>query len=128
MIKYLTTEEILYLHFKVIQDYGGLHGVRNEHSIASIVNAPRQEVFGSKLYKTVYEQTAYYIRALIKEHPFIDGNKRTAVSVAYVFLHRNNILLTAQPKDLENFAVNVAVNKLTIAQIANWIKLNTTKY
>lgn len=128
MIKYLTAEEILYLHFKVIEDYGGFHGIRDEKAIESIVKTPQQEVFGSKLYKIVYEQTAYYFRLLIKEHPFIDGNKRTSVSVIYIFLYRNGITLTAKPKNLEDFAVDVAVKNLTIGQIANWIKQNTVKY
>lgn len=122
MVRYLALEEILRLHFQVVEDYGGSHGVRDENRLKSVVDAPRQEVFGSEQYPTLIEKAAVYTRNIIGDHPFSDGNKRTGVTVAGVFLIRNSMELTATPKELEDFAVSVATDHLDIPAIATWLK------
>ena|SRR3990167_914556 len=122
MTKYLSLEEILRLHFQVIEDFGGSHGVRDEGRLASLVSAPKQEVFGAEQYPNIFQKAAVYMRNLIGDHPFVDGNKRTAVTVAGIFLLRNGYRLTASPKELENFAVKIAVKKLDVIEIAAWLK------
>ena len=122
MTKYLSLEEILRLHFQVIEDFGGSHGVRDEGRLASLVSAPKQEVFGAEQYPNIFQKAAVYMRNLIGDHPFVDGNKRTAVTVAGIFLLRNGYRLTASPKELENFAVKIAVKKLDVTEIAAWLK------
>ena len=121
-MRYVTVKEILYFHFKIIEDYGGSHGVRDEGRLASVVATPNQEVFAEELYKTVYEKAAVYVRGVIADHPFVDGNKRTAITIAGIFLNRNGQALTATPKDLEDFAVRVAVEKLDVPTIAQWLE------
>ena len=127
MTKYLTVEEILYLHFRVIEDYGGSHGVRDEKRIRSVVNAPAQEVFGQEQYQDIWTKAAVYMRNIIGDHPFTDGNKRSGTTVCAVFLMRNSINLIATPKDLENFAVAVAVEHYDIPTIAAWLKAHSVK-
>jgi len=122
MIHYLTLEEILRLHFNIIEDFGGSHGVREEQRLLSVVEAPRQEVFGQEQYPTLFEKAAVYLRNLIGDHPFSDGNKRTAVTVAGVFLMRNSNPLMATTKELEDFAVQIAVEHLDIPIIAAWLE------
>ena len=125
MVKYLTLEEILFLHFKVIEDFGGSHGVRDEGRLESVVNTPAQEVFGVALYDSVYEKAAVYLRNIIGDHPFTDGNKRAAVTVMGVFLGRNKVILHATNKELEDFAVQVAVEHLDVPAISAWLKAHT---
>lgn len=122
MTKYLTLEEILFLHFKVIEDFGGSHGIRDEGRLESVVNAPAQEVYGAALYGSIHEKAAVYLRNIIGDHPFADGNKRAAVTVMGVFLGRNKVILYASNKDLEDFAVQVAVEHLDVTIIAAWLK------
>src|ERR1039458_1499006 len=93
--KYITLEEILRLHFQVIEDFGGSHGVRAEGRLKSVVQAPQQVVFGEEQYSSLYEKAAVYLRNIIGDHPFSGGNKRTAVTVCGIFLARNNIILDA---------------------------------
>src|SRR5690606_21874800 len=100
---YSSAEEILFLHFNVIQDFGGRHGVRDEGRVKSVVEAPKLEAFGVEQYKTIHEKAAVYMRNIIADHPFVDGNKRTGVTVAGIFLNRNGYSLTATPKELEDF-------------------------
>ena len=121
-MRYLTIEEILRLHFQIITDFGGAHGVRDEGRLQSVIVAVRQEVFGQEQYPTIHEKAAVYLRNIIGDHPFSDGNKRTAVTVCGVFLLRNDIRLTAEPKDLENFTVRVATDHLDIPTIAAWLE------
>lgn len=125
MIRYLTTREILMLHFRVIEDYGGSHGIRDEGRIQSLVEAPQQEVFGSEQYPSLLEKAAVYLRNVIGDHPFTDGNKRTGITVAGVFLMRGGVQLTATPLELEDFAVQIAVEHLDIPTIAAWLKAHT---
>ena len=123
--QYLSGEEILRLHFKVIDDYGGSHGVRSESRLKSVIEAPQQVLFGAEQYPTLAEKAAVYIRNIIGDHPFADGNKRTGITVAGVFLLRNSVQLTATPKELEDFAVRVAVEHLSIEDIAAWLDVHT---
>lgn len=122
---YLSLEEILQLHYFVIEDYGGLHGVRDESRLQSVCEAPKQEVFGQAQYETVYEKAAVYMRNIIGDHPFHDGNKRSGTTVGVVFLMRNGIRLTASPKDLEDFTVQIAVEHLEVSDIAEWLRLHS---
>lgn len=126
-MKYLTVEEILRLHFQILEDFGGSHGVRDEGRLKSVVEAPKQEVFGVEQYMSMYEKAAVYIRNIIADHPFVDGNKRSAITCGGIFLMRNGYQLTASPKELENFAVQVAVEHLDIPAIASWLKSHTNK-
>jgi len=122
MTYYFTIEEILRLHFQIVEDFGGLHGVREEGRLKSLVAAPRQEVFGIEQYKSVCEKAAVYLRNIIADHPFADGNKRTAVTACGIFLSRNGRTLQATPEELEDFAVKVATKHLSIADIAAWLE------
>ena len=121
-MRYLTIEEVLLLHFKIIEDYGGSHGVRDEGRVQSVCEAPKQQIFGQEQYGTIYEKAAVYLRNIVADHPFVDGNKRTAITVATIFLNRQNCRLTATPKALEDFAVQVAVDHLDVGAIADWLQ------
>jgi death-on-curing protein len=124
-MRYLSAEEILRLHYQVIKDYGGSHGIRDEARIQSLVEAPKQGVFGHEQYVSIFEKAAVYLRNIIADHLFVDGNKRTGVTVMAIFLARNGYSLRAQPKALEDFAVRVATDKLEIGKIADWLQQNT---
>ncbi len=123
--KYVSLEEILRLHFQLIEDFGGGHGVRDEGRLKAVVQAPKQIVFGKEQYPTVYDKAAVYLRNIIGDHPFSDGNKRTALAVCGIFLARNDAILKADPKDLENFIVKIATRRLKIDEIAEWLKQNS---
>jgi death on curing protein len=122
MTHYLSLEEILRLHFQVIKDFGGSHGVRDEGRLQSVIAAPAQVVFGQEQYPSVYEKAAVYARNIIADHPFVDGNKRTAVTVCGIFLARTGHRLTAEPRALEDFAVQVATEHLDVPTIAAWLR------
>jgi len=127
MIRYFTAEEILLVHSLVIDETGGSHGVRDRHAILSLVEAPKQKVFGKELYKTVFEKSALYIRNIIHFHPFVDGNKRTAMTLAGVFLDNNNFFLSVEKDNIEIFALRVVSEKLEIMDIAIWLEKHSAR-
>ncbi len=122
MIRYLEIDEILELHFWIIEDFGGSHGVRDELGLKSLVAAPRTIVFGEEQYVSVHEKAAVYLRNCIADHVFTDGNKRTAVTITGIFLARNGWRMTAAAVELENFAVRVATDHLDIDAVADWLE------
>lgn len=122
MTRYLTLDEIMQLHFRIVEDFGGSHGVRDEGRLQSVVAAPAQSIFGADQYETLCQKAAVYARNIIGDHPFVDGNKRSGITVSSIFLMRNGMRLTATPKELEDFAVQVAVEHLDIEAIAAWLE------
>jgi|ERR1039458_6568853 death-on-curing protein len=126
MIRYFAEEEILLAHFKSIERYGGSHGVRSLERIKSVIATPKQVVFGAEQYQTIFEKAAVYVRNIIGDHPFVDGNKRTAVTVAVMFLLRNGVMFSAQTGELENFVVRVVTEHSEVAIIAEWLAAHAT--
>ncbi|MDO8591407.1 MAG: type II toxin-antitoxin system death-on-curing family toxin [bacterium] len=127
MVLYLTLKEILRLHYQVIEDFGGSHGVRDESRLHSIEQAPAQDVFGQEQYPGIFKKSAVYARNIIGDHPFADGNKRTGIICAVIFLNRNGIRLTATPRELEDFAMQIATDKLSVSEIATWFNDHAKK-
>lgn len=124
-MQYFTPTEILELHVMIIEDYGGSHGVRDEERVQSLVEAPQMVAFGTEQYEIVHKKAAVYMRNCIADHIFVDGNKRTGTTLAALFLARSGRELTATPKELENFAVDVAVKHYDVQTIAKWLEAHS---
>ncbi len=118
----LSIDDILEIHRQVVSEFGGTQGVRDIGRVESVVASQSQEVFGAEVYSTIYEKAAAIMRGIIQDHPFIDGNKRTAVVATLSLLVWNGCMFTAKKGELENFAVNVATNKLAVKEIAKWLE------
>lgn len=121
-VQYLSLEEILRLHFQVVADYGGAHGVRDESRLISVVEAPKMTAFDTEQYPTIFDKAAVYLRNIIGDHPFTDGNIRTGLTVCAIFLMRNGKRFIAAPGELEDFTVRVATDHLGISVITSWMK------
>jgi death-on-curing protein len=121
-IAYLSLEEILLLHYRLIEDFGGSQGVRDEKRIASVIQAPQLVAFGADQYESLFAKAAVYLRNIIGDHPFIDGNKRTALAACGIFLRRHSHPLKANPAELEDFMLQVAVEHLPVVDIAAWLE------
>lgn len=119
---YLTVEEVLVIHARLVEETSGSHGVRDTHLLQSLIERPKTEFGGTQLYLTVFEKAAAYLEAILQYHVFIDGNKRTGITVAARFLFVSGYELTATNKELEEFVLSVVVHKLDIKTIASWLK------
>lgn len=107
-MRFLTVEEVLYLHFQVIDRFGGLHGVRDIAGLQSAVARPQTTVFGNDAYPTLIDKASAMLHSLILNHPFHDGNIRTAFAAVGFFLH-----LTAFPS-------RVHTKRLRILSFMSW--------
>lgn len=108
---------------QIIDASGGSHGTRDRGRLEAAVATQRQEVFGRKLYSTGFTKAAALMRGIIADHPFVDGNKRTGVMTALVFLNLNGYDTSQlSNKVFEDFAVRVAVEHVDIPEIAAWLE------
>lgn len=122
----LTLEQLLELHSLVILETGGSQGLRDLGRLEAALATQTQSVFGEELYPTIYEKSAAVIRGIIAGHPFVDGNKRTAMLAGLTFLGLNGFKLTAKRGEIEDFAVKVATDHLDISAIADWLETHTS--
>lgn len=127
MIRLLSVDDIEIIHIQIIDASGGSQGVRDRGRLASVVAAQTQEVFGEQIYKTLHDKAAAIARGVIADHPFFDGNKRTGIMSALIFLKLNNVDIGIDGLSLANFAVLTATDKLSVTDIAIWLKNNTKK-
>ena len=118
----LTLEQLLELHALVIDSTGGSSGLRDIGRLESAIATQTQNVFGEELYKDTTEKSAAIIRAIIADHPFVDGNKRTSILTGLTLLEINNVAFIAKSGEIEDFAVKIATDKLDVPQIATWLK------
>ncbi|MFC2447868.1 MAG: type II toxin-antitoxin system death-on-curing family toxin [Candidatus Nanoperiomorbus sp.] len=119
---YLTLEQIIRLHALVLVKDGGAGGIRNLGQLEAAVSTQYQTVFGKELYTTVCDKAAALVRGIICDHPFIDGNKRTAMLAGLTLLEMNEYNFIARQGELEDFAVHIAVSHLNASVIADWLE------
>ena len=124
-MNYLTAEQVLFIHARLINETGGIHGVRDLNLLLSALGRPRASFDNEDLYPDIFSKAAALVDSLIRNHPFIDGNKRTGITAAGLFLHRNGYRLTASNTELETFALEAAKSAFSIQQITNWFYKHT---
>src|SRR5687767_2728641 len=105
-MRVLTLEQLLQIHALVIENTGGSMGLRNLGRLEAAIATQTQNVFGEALYPSIVEKTAAIMRSLIADHPFIDGNKRTAALAGLTFLEVNGLHFMAARGEIEDFAVS----------------------
>ncbi len=119
---YLTPEQVLFIHYRLIEETGGSHGIRDIALLQSAIARPMAAFGGNDLYPDIFTKAAALMHSLIKNHPFIDGNKRTAITSSSIFLLRNGFQITASNKELERFTLEAASTKIEIEKMAMWFK------
>ena len=119
--------EVLFFHTVSIQLYGGAAGVRDEESLLAAIERPWQASFGREHFASPFEKAAALMEAIIRRHPFVDGNKRTATASASYLLSTFGYEVEAEQQDLEDFAVSVAVGGSETKDIALWFENQARK-
>lgn len=126
-MKYLTPQQVLFVHDQVVKRTGGSFGVRDIGLVESAVYRPQATFDGQDLYETLFDKAAALLQSLLKNHPFVDGNKRTALSSAGIFLVKNSYKLTNKKREEVEFAIRVDNAHLTIEEISSWLKKNSRR-
>jgi death-on-curing protein len=121
---YLTAQQILFLHARLVAETGGSHGLRDLNSLLSAAERPRASFDDQDLYPGLFIKAAALMDSLIRNHPFVDGNKRTGIAAAVLFLRINGYRLVATNDDLEKFTLAVAKAQHTLDEIEAWLQTN----
>jgi len=124
-VKYLTPQNVIQIHFELVEETGGLQGLRDLGLLESAVLRPQATFDGKDLYPTLIIKAGALVHSLLLNHVFADGNKRTATISMAEFLIINGKEFKATNKEVVEFALWVENKKPTIDQIAAWIKKHT---
>ena len=124
-MNYLTPEQVLFIHSRLVTETGGSHGVRDLGLLESAVARPRATFDGKELYPDLFTKAAALMDSLINNHPFMDGTKRTGITAAGLFLRINGWKLTATLDELETCTLRVATVGMKVAELALWLRDNT---
>lgn len=122
---WLTREECLALHDMMLSHYGGIAGVRDENMLESALAKPRQRFHYATA--TMAELGAAYAAGIVKNHPFLDGNKRTGFMMGAGFLERNGFEFVATETEAVLRTLALAAGELTEADYAAWLKANSKR-
>lgn len=117
-ITFLTLAEVIEIHTDQIQRYGGSDGVRDMSLLSSAVAMPYASFSGSFLHSGIYEMAAAYAFHICQNHPFVDGNKRTALASALVFLELNRISISDPKGKLYDAMISLTKGEMNKTEFA----------
>ena len=122
-----TVQDIYELHIQLEKTFILASGIRDENLLASAVNTSFQTFMGNELYPSIYDKAAQLCYGIANNHPFTDGNKRTALHSMYVYLIINGFDITATRQDVENMIIDIAAGNMTNTELAQWLRENTVE-
>ena len=117
----LNKEQIKHLHGKLIQETGGIDGIRDEGLLNSALSVPFQSFGGEELYPTIPRKAARLCYGLIKNHVFLDGNKRIGIYAMLVFLELNGIEIECSDEEMVTLGLGIAAGQYKDDDIVLWI-------
>ena len=124
MTQYLTAEQVLFIHSRVIAETGGEFGVRDLNVLQSAVERSKATFDGKELYPNIFSKAAALLESLVNNHPFLDGNKRTGITAVGVFLKMNGWNLVADNQQVSQFVLKVAQSEVNHKGITDWLDGN----
>lgn len=122
MIHYLTPEQALFIHSRLVDETGGAHGVRDLAMLLSALGRPQAAFDGNDLYPDIFSKAASLMDSLIRNHPFVDGNKRTGIAAAALFLFLNGYALLVENDEMVRFTLTCARSEAALGEISSWLQ------
>jgi death-on-curing protein len=121
-LRFLGMDEVFAIHADQLDRYGGGTGIRDQGLLESALGAPESTFGGELLHPTLPEMAAAYLFHLVKNHPFVDGNKRTGLAVALGFLGVNGLWLETTEDAVVDLVLGVAEGRISKAEVAEFIR------
>ena len=118
----LTKQQVMLLHKDIIAESGGSAEIRDEGLLDSALNVPFQTFSETELYPTLIEKAARLGYSLIKNHAFVDGNKRIGAHTMLVFLALNGIEVEYEDNDFIQLVLGVAAGEISDEQLLTWLQ------
>lgn len=127
-MKYITLLEVSKINEKLIYLYSNLEmsGVKDLNLLESAIGRPKQSAFGEDAYPTVFDKAAALFESLAKNHPFQNGNKRTAFASMVYFLYMNGFAFKMNQQLAEDFTVDMVNNKYSFIEIRDVLEENSS--
>jgi death-on-curing protein len=123
-VKFIPSEIVPVIHADLIQRYGGTFGIRDEKLLDSSLAQAKARWGGLYLHKSIFDKAAAYGFHLCRNHPFVDGNKRTALIVMDIFLQKNGWELIASEEDTYTMIMRLADGGISKIELSFWLKEN----
>ena len=120
---WLRKDVLLAVHERLLAEHGGSSGIRDEGLLESALGRPQNLFAYGK--PTIFDLASTYACGIIRNHPFVDGNKRSGFMAAYLFLGRNGYEFTAEEKEVVIKTLTVAAGELDEQNYAAWLKANS---
>jgi len=125
-MQYLTVDDVRLVHDDQLTRYGGAPGLRDEGRLSAAVEVARAGFEGHRLHPDIWSIAAAYLYHLVRGHPFVDGNKRTGVASALLFLAMHQVEIDASDDELVEFVLDVASGNRTKDQVAAFLRQHAT--
>jgi len=120
--RWLSKAGVVAMHEEQLAEHGGSSGLRDEGLLESALARPQNlAAYGEP---TVFEVAAAYAFGIARDHPFVDGNKRTCLVAAYAFLRLNGKRLRAPEPDAVATILRLAAGELSEVELADWLTMN----
>lgn len=126
-MRYLTLDEVLELHRLVLEQSGGMAGLRDLGLLESAVAQPLMTFSGQELYPTLVEKASALAFSLVMGHPFVDGNKRVGHAAMETFLVLNGYEIVAEMEDQEHVMLEVAAGRMGRRDFTEWVRSHVTE-
>ena len=120
----LSKEQVIMIHEQLIKETGGASGLRDEGMLESALNTPFQTFGGEDVYPSLQQKAARLCFGLVKNHPFVDGNKRIGAHAMLVFLALNGVELQHSQEELSDIILQAAAGEIETKDLLNWILLH----
>ena len=125
---FLTRERVLALHEMQIELFGGSTGTRDLGLLESAIGNVEATFGGEYLHATIFEMAAAYLYGICRNHPFVDGNKRTAAAAAFTFLDLNGFAIEATEDALYDLVIGVAEGRVTKEAVAEFLSSSSSPH
>ena len=121
----ITVDQALKIHKILIDEFGGSPGLRDRGLLESAIERPQQTFDKKELYPNPINKSAALLESIVKNHPFIDGNKRTGYVLARLTLMEYKFDIIADQNDKYEFVIKISKGNLTFEQICEWLRDHT---
>ncbi len=115
------------IHDRIISETGGSYGIRDTNLLKSALEIPFQTFDGKELYPSTIEKALKLLELVIKNHPFVDGNKRTGYVLFTLYLELNNFYIKATEEEKYEFIMNIAKGRYNFQEMLKWAEIHIIK-
>jgi death on curing protein len=121
-IRYLTVEDVLRIRDRLAQHYGDSFDVLRFQQLLSALATPQQSLFGEEIFPTLCAKAGMLLTALVRNHPFWDGNKRIALAATVALLERNGYTLSVDQAEADRFTTRLATGAEAAEEARAWVE------